>query len=283
MVAMGLSLCYFTAPAKTKLKQMEAVSKPPIYAHLTASLEGLFSIHAYHAQARFDKINLDLLDCNHQSLYTLQAMKMWIAFYLDMLFSFVVFFNALFLVIFSDRFNPAQAASNAGLALSNALQMLVFLQWTVCMLGDVQGQMDSVGQLIFYGHKIPSEAPAEIPNAKPPVGWPSQGAVEFQNVVLHYHKIGVNVLKKLLFAIRPSEKIGIIGCTRLGKSTLLISLLQIVEAAEGWVLVDGVDISNIGLQDLRTKVPIIPQELVLFVGTICTNLNPFNCCPNEEI
>ncbi|KAJ9087821.1 hypothetical protein DSO57_1029226 [Entomophthora muscae] len=283
LVAMGLSLCYFTAPAETKLKQMEAVSKPPIYAHLTASLEGLFSIRAYHAQARFDKINLDLLDRNHQSLYALQTMKTWIAFYLDMLSSFVVFFTALFLVIFSDRSNPAQATSNAGLALSNALQMLVFLQWTVRMLGDVQGQMGSVGQLVFYGHEIPSEAPAEIPNAKPPVGWPSQGEVEFQNVVLRYHKFGVNVLKNVSFAIRPSEKIGIVGRTGSGKSTLLISLLRIVEAAEGRVLVDGVDISKIGLRDLRTKVAIIPQEPVLFVGTIRTNLDPFNRCPDEEI
>ncbi|KAI0229208.1 hypothetical protein L0F63_004555 [Massospora cicadina] len=283
LVALGLGMVYLTSPAENKLKQLEAITKPPIYAHLTASLEGLFSIRAYHAENRFDRINLDLLDCNHRNLYALQTMKTWVAFYLDILSSFVVFFTALFLVMFSDRTNPSRASSNAGLALSNALQMLVFLQWTIRMLGDVQAQMGSVGQLVFYGREIPAEAPVEIPDTKPANSWPAEGQIEFRNVVLRYHKFGVNVLKNVSFIIRPSEKVGIVGRTGSGKSTLLVSLLRIVEAAEGQILIDGVDIAKLGLKDLRTKVAIIPQEPVLFVGSIRTNLDPFNQTTDEEI
>ncbi|KAI9292032.1 P-loop containing nucleoside triphosphate hydrolase protein [Neoconidiobolus thromboides FSU 785] len=210
-------------------------------------------------------------------------MKTWVAFYLDVLSSFIVFFTALFLVMFSDTNNPAQAASNAGLALSNALQMLVFLQWTIRMVGDVQSQMGSVGQLVYYGRDIPAEAPHEIAETKPRATWPENGVIEFKNVVLRYHKFGVNVLKNVTFTIREREKIGIVGRTGSGKSTLLISLLRIVEAAEGQILIDGVDISKIGLRDLRTKVAIIPQEPVLFVGSIRSNLDPFNTSTDLEI
>ncbi|KXN67697.1 P-loop containing nucleoside triphosphate hydrolase protein [Conidiobolus coronatus NRRL 28638] len=277
---------WYSSPAETKLKQLDAITRPPIYAHLTATLEGLFSIRAYHCQKRFDTLNLDLLDINHQNLYALQTAKTWVAFYLDVVSSFIVYGTALFIVITrpTDSIQSANAFSaNAGLALSNALQMLVFLQWTIRMVGDVQAQMSSVGQLVYYGNEIPEEAPEEIPETKPPSSWPPHGVIEFKNIVLRYHKLGVNVLKNVTFTINPKEKIGIVGRTGSGKSTLLISLLRIVEAAEGQILIDGVDISKLGLRDLRTKVAIIPQEPVLFVGTIRSNLDPFNQCTDEQI
>jgi len=199
--------------------------------------------------------------------------KTWTAFYLDVISSLMVYSTAIFLVI--HRYTINQVPSVAGLALSNALQMLVFLQWTVRQMGEVQAQISTVGQLDYYGHRIDPEAPAENPDTRPESSWPKKGRIEFDHLVLKYRKDSPPVLKDVSFTIQPKEKVGIVGRTGSGKSTLLVGLLRIVEATEGAIRIDGVDISKLGLKDLRTKVGIIPQEPVLFVGTIRSNLDPF--------
>ncbi|KAG0272417.1 Multidrug resistance-associated protein 1 [Linnemannia exigua] len=273
LLLIALLVIWYGSPADSKLKQLEALSKPPVFQHITTTLEGLFSIRAYGVQKRFDGMNMDVLDKNHQSLYAMLTTKTWTAFYLDIISSFMVYSTALFLVI--HRHTIHQVPSVAGLALSNALQMLVFLQWTVRQMGEVQAQISTVGQLDYYGRKIEPEAPAENPATKPDASWPQEGRIDFDHLVLSYRKNTPPVLKDVSFTINPKEKIGIVGRTGSGKSTLLVGLLRIVEASGGAILIDGVDISKIGLKDLRTKVGIIPQEPVLFVGTIRTNLDPF--------
>jgi ABC-type multidrug transport system fused ATPase/permease subunit len=205
--------------------------------------------------------------------------KSYQALYLDILSSFIIYFSSLLLV-----FQRRQEAidSVAGLALSNALQMLVFVQWTVRQWGEVETQMSSVGQLVYYG-KVQPEAPFEIPEKKPPASWPTRGEIKFRDIELKYQKFGVSVLKNINLTIYPQEKIGIVGRTGSGKSTLLISLLRIVEPCNGLITIDDLDVSQIGLHDLRNKIAIIPQEPVMFVGTIRSNLDPFNKCTDEEI
>ncbi|KAG0082431.1 Multidrug resistance-associated protein 1 [Podila epicladia] len=272
LLLIAVLVVWYGSPADSRLKQMEALSKPPVFQHITTTLEGLFSIRAYNVQSRFDGMNMAVLDKNHESLYAMHTTKTWTAFYLDVISSLMVYSTALFLVIYRDSI--PDVASVAGLALSNALQMLVFLQWTVRQMGDVQAQISTVGQLDFYG-KIAPEAPAENPDTKPDISWPQEGKIEFDHLFLRYRKDSPPVLKDVSFTINAKEKVGIVGRTGSGKSTLLVGLLRIVEAAEGVIRIDGVDISTLGLKDLRTKVGIIPQEPVLFVGTIRSNLDPF--------
>ncbi|KAG0329096.1 hypothetical protein BGZ99_003480 [Dissophora globulifera] len=204
----------------------------------------------------------------------LLEVQIWGAFYLDVLASLMVYSTALFLVIY--RKIIFEAASVAGLALANALLMLVFLQWTVRQIGEVHAQSSTVGQLDFYGRKIEPEAPAENPATCPDESWPDRGHIIFDQLVLRYRDDSPDVLKKVSFTIQPKEKVGIVGRTGSGKSSLLVALLRIVEASEGAIIIDGIDISTLGLQDLRSKVGVIPQESVLFVGTIRSNLDPFN-------
>lgn len=305
LLLIAIFVVWYGSPADSKLKQLEALSKPPVFQHITTTLEGLFSIRAYNVQSRFDDMNMSVLDKNHESLYAMLTStfldlmqanlvslmnlfvliyvcvfflylniiaKTWTAFYLDVISSLMVFSTALFLVIHRHTIN--EVSSVAGLALSNALQMLVFLQWTVRQMGEVQAQISSVGQLDFYG-KIAPEAPAENPSTKPDKSWPQEGRIDFNHLVLRYRKDSPPVLKDVSFTINAKEKVGIVGRTGSGKSTLLVGLLRIVEAAEGAISIDGIDISTLGLKDLRTKVGIIPQEPVLFVGTIRSNLDPF--------
>ncbi|KAH6576899.1 hypothetical protein BASA50_008740 [Batrachochytrium salamandrivorans] len=279
VVFIAYLLIRYSNPADLKTKSLEAITKPPIYAHLTATLEGLFSVRAYHAQSRFDSMNLERIDNNHEALFAMQCVKSFQALYLDILSSIFIYFAALLLVL---RRSDPSISSVGGLALSNALQMLVFVQWTVRMWGEVETQMSSVGQLVYYGSTKP-EAPFEIPDKKPPSDWPTKGLINFNNIVLKYQKFGVAVLKNVSCTIYPTEKIGIVGRTGSGKSTLLVSLLRIVESSEGKITIDGVDVSQIGLHDLRNKVAIIPQEPVMFVGTLRSNLDPFSRSTDEEI
>ncbi|KAJ3411115.1 Multidrug resistance-associated protein 1 [Chytridiales sp. JEL 0842] len=278
-VIFGYLVIRISYAADIKTKSREAITKPPIYAHLTATLEGLFSVRAYHAQDRFDSINLSRVDRNLESLFAMQGVKSFQALYLDFLSSLFIYFAAMLLILQSEQ-DGIDAI--AGLALSNALQMLVFVQWTVRMWGEVETQMSSVGQLVYYAQTEP-EAPFEIPDRKPPSTWPSEGRIKFEDVVLKYQKNGVAVLKNVSCTIHPTEKIGIVGRTGSGKSTLLVSLLRIVESCEGKITIDGLDVSTIGLHDLRNKVAIIPQEPVMFVGTLRSNLDPFFRCTDEEI
>jgi ABC-type multidrug transport system fused ATPase/permease subunit len=174
-------------------------------------------------------------------------------------------------------------ASTSGLVISNVLQLLVFLQWTVRMFGEVKEKMTSIRQVIYYGNAIKEEAPPVIESNRPDMDWPSKGCIRFGDVILKYQDNGVPVLKGVTINIKSKEKIGIVGRTGSGKSTLLISLLRIVELSGGKIIIDGIDVSKIGLKDLRSKIAIIPQEPVLFVGTIRENIDLFNKCTDAEI
>jgi ABC-type multidrug transport system fused ATPase/permease subunit len=274
-------LIHFSSYTDDRLKSMEAMTKGPIFAHMAATLDGLFSIRVYGAEERFDAFNLSKIDDNHKALFAMMQIRSWLALYLDLVSSIFVLVTAMFVIYFS-RDNTLDA-SQAGLAITNALQLLIFGQWSIRMAAEVKSTKESVCQLELYGMNIPAEAPDVIPENQPPVDWPSQGEIEFKKVVLRYQNYGVAVLKKVDFLVQARQKIGVVGKMGSGKTTLLISLLRVVEAAEGQILIDGIDIREIGLQDLRSKIAIIPQEPVLFVGTIRSNLDPFHRRTDQEI
>ena len=129
--------------------------------------------------------------------------------------------------------------------------------------------------LQYYGGGFEHEAPAIVESDRPDAEWPSNGLISFRDVVLRYTRYGVAVLKRVNFVVPPREKIGIVGRTGSGKSTLLIALLRIVENCGGKIFIDGVDLALIGLHDLRKSIAVIPQEPVLFKGTVRSNLDPF--------
>ena len=178
---------------------------------------------------------------------------------------------------------PEFVKSSTGVAVTNAVQLLIFLPLTINAFRDVHGAMRSVREFLKYAEEVPSEAAVIVKDNRPIQNWPSDGEIEFKNCVLRYHSYGVAVLKNISFLVRPREKVGIVGRTGSGKSTLLTSLMRIVELSEGSIFIDGVNISTIGLQDLRKKLAVLPQEPVLFYGTVRSNLDPFNLRTDEEI
>ncbi|KAG0214474.1 hypothetical protein BGX28_001928 [Mortierella sp. GBA30] len=281
LLAVVWVLVHFSSYTDERLKAMEAMTKGPIFAHMAATLDGLFSIRVYGAERRFDAFNLNKIDDNHKALFAMMQVRSWLALHVDLVSCIFILFTGLFAVYFSR--NGIFDGDEIGLVITNALQLLIFGQWSVRMAAEVMSTKESVCQLELYGMNIPAEAPDHIPENKPPADWPSKGEIEFKKVVLRYQNYGVAVLKNVSFLVRPGEKIGVVGKMGSGKTTLLISLLRVVEAAEGQILIDDVDVREIGLQDLRSKIAIIPQEPVLFVGTIRSNLDPFHRRTDQEI
>ncbi|CAG8581270.1 11825_t:CDS:2 [Racocetra fulgida] len=132
--------------------------------------------------------------------------------------------------------------------------------------------MNSVERLVHYSDNLEIEADDIIPDNRPPPGWPAHGEIHIKNLKIRYRPNSPLVLNGISVNIIAAEKIGIVGC---GKSTLAMSFFRLIEATSGSIVIDDVDISNIGLKDLRSNITIIPQDPVLFNGTI-SNLDPFN-------
>ncbi|KAI8810177.1 P-loop containing nucleoside triphosphate hydrolase protein, partial [Cladochytrium replicatum] len=263
--------------ATEKLKQLEALNKSPLFAHLSATLEGLFSIRLYHAEARFDAFNRTLIDADQKALYSLMLVKSMTALYIDLICALFIYMTALLVVV--SRVKP----SHAGLALANSLQLLLFAQWFVRSATDTHAAMQSVSASTYFAEHIPHEAPEIVKSNRPPPDWPCMGEIDFKNVVLRYNRYGVAVLKSVSFRIHHKERIGVVGRSGSGKTTLLVALLRIVELAQGEITVDGIDIRQIGLADLRSRIAVIPQEPVLLSGTIRSNLDPFGVRTDEEV
>ncbi|CAG8489567.1 4162_t:CDS:10 [Cetraspora pellucida] len=281
LVLLTWLIIHYSKDVEERFKMLDANSKAPIFAHLSASLEGLASIRGYKVEKRFDNLNIEKVDSNNKALFTLMQVRSWQSLYIDIMASLFIYTTTLFVILLhhSNGISP----SVAGLAVVGASQLLIFGQSMIRSGRDVAAIMDSVQQLLYFRQNIPAEAPSIIDGNRPPPNWGERGEIKFENVVLRYNSYGVAVLKDISFHIKPREKIGIIGKTGSGKSTLLVSLLRIVELANGKIWIDDVDISTIGLRDLRSKIAIIPQEPVIFAGTIKSNLDPFNKCTEDEI
>ncbi|RKP01598.1 hypothetical protein CXG81DRAFT_6843, partial [Caulochytrium protostelioides] len=262
--------------ADTKLKSLEAANKIPMLSHLSVTLEGLLSIRLYGAQDRFDAYSRQLVDGDHKALYSLMLVRIAYAMALDSVACFLVLMAAVFAVTFHI------SASDMGLALTNALQLLLFIQWTLRMAGDLHVSMASIASVVWFGNHIPKEIDI-IKTSRPDAAWPHAGAIEFRQVSLRYGRLGPAILKGVSFKIAPAEKIGVVGKKGSGKSTLLVALERIVDVDEGDILIDDVDIATLGVRDVRTKLGIVPDDPVLLSGTLRSNLDPYQVKSDEAI
>lgn len=190
----------------------------------------------------------------------------------------IILFAALFAVLGRETMNPGLV----GLSVSYALQITQTLNWLVRMTSDVETNIVAVERIKEYG-ETKQEAAWELPNSNLPRDWPEQGRVEFQDFQVRYREGLDLVLKGISFAVDGGEKVGIVGRTGAGKSSLTLALFRIIESAGGKIVIDGQDISKLGLHALRSRLTIIPQDPVLFSGTMRINLDPFNVHSDEDI
>ncbi|GJJ74129.1 ATP-binding cassette, subfamily C (CFTR/MRP), member 1 [Entomortierella parvispora] len=286
------------------LKRLYSVSKSPLYQHFSETLSGVATIRVTRGlRERFIEQNEVKADTivNRVSNYVL--LNRWLQIRLEFMGASVVFATSALAVLTADKLDP----SMVGLALSYALSIINFLNYLVRTVSEVSNLLVSVERIEEYSHK-PTEAPA-ITGVRPPANWPQHGKVVFKDYSARY-RLGLDlVIKDVSFTVQPTESIGIVGRTGAGKSSLTLALFRIIEAADsywairsdpsntsesflgdiqenvnpllanhdgGSIEIDGIDISTIGLQDLRRHLAIIPQDPTLFAGSVRANLDPFD-------
>ncbi|XP_008197317.2 multidrug resistance-associated protein 1 isoform X4 [Tribolium castaneum] len=269
----------FYVATSRQLKRLESVSRSPIYSHFGETITGVQAIRAFREQDRFIKESEHRVDVNQVCYYPSIISNRWLAVRLEMIGNLIIFFAALFSVLGRDE---SQNAGLVGLSVTYSLQITQTLNWLVRMTSDVETNIVAVERIKEYG-EAPQEAPWEIPNKAPSPQWPENGTVQFNKYAVRYRPGLDLVLKGVNFSINGGEKVGIVGRTGAGKSSLTLALFRIIEAAEGEILIDGVNIADLGLHTLRSRLTIIPQDAVLFSGTLRMNLDPFDKHSDEEV
>lgn len=260
------------------LKRLESVERSPLFQQFGETLSGVTTIRAYGDERRFIRDNLARINKQLRPFIYLWAANRWLAFRTDLLGDFVAFFAGVFVIISLGQVDPG----SAGISLSYAIGFADNILWLVRLYAMNEQNMNSVERIKEY-LDVEQEAEAIVEKNRPDKNWPAQGSVEFINYSTRYRKELDPVLRNLTFKIEAREKIGIVGRTGAGKSSLTLAIFRALEADEGKILIDGVDIGQVGLRDLREGITIVPQEPTLFMGTIRTNLDPFDSYTDTEI
>ncbi|KAJ2523404.1 hypothetical protein GGI11_001476 [Coemansia sp. RSA 2049] len=261
-----------------ELKRFESVTKSPIYTQFGETLNGVSTIRAYGQETRFQKANYRRVDDNIRSFIYMWGANRWLSIRVDLVGACVSFMAGLLALAATGRMD----AGLAGLSLAYALNFTEHVLWVVRFYSVNEMNLNSVERVVEYLDVDP-EAPVSIPDRMPPADWPTDGRISVEDLVLRYAENLPPVIRGVSFTVSPREKVGIVGRTGAGKSTLTLAMFRFMEASAGRIVIDGIDISKIGVGDLRSRLTIIPQDPVLFTGTIRSNLDPFGEHGDDEL
>lgn len=262
------------------LKRSENISRSPLFDHITTTIEGLACIHSYDQTTRFMETLKHCLDANSGAVFMFQSAMRWLAVWLDLLVVMITSIVATFIVILTGTLSPA----DAGMALAFAVQMSGIFQFAVRTQTELEAKMTSVERVAYYSENIHPEGEWETTKGVDvPKEWPQNGQINFHGVKLRYRPKFPLALNDVTFEIKAREKVGVIGRTGSGKSSLGNILCRLYPVTWGRIFIDGVDIATVGLHRLRKAMSVIPQDPVLFTGTIRSNLDPHSVFSDSEL
>ncbi|KAJ2961221.1 hypothetical protein NQZ79_g3555 [Umbelopsis isabellina] len=263
--------------AGIQIRRLESINRSLVFTHFTETIAGVTTLRAFGLTSSFLAQMADLADRNLRPTYCMWTMNRWMTFMLTLISVITSTSIAIFCVMNNERYS----ASVAGLCLSYSLTFTDQALDVIRRSTSMQISFNAVERIEEYT-EIDQEAPA-ITTPRPPSSWPHEGNIEVRNLHARYSDDLDPVLRGISFNVKSRERVGIVGRTGSGKSTIALSIFRFIEALEGTILIDGLDIAKIGTSDLRRSMSIIPQDPVLFSGTLRTNLDPFDTYSDEEI
>lgn len=262
-----------------EIKRLEAVQRSHVFNNFNEVLSGMDTIRAYRGEARFLTKSDFLINKMNEAGYVVVAIQRWVSIALDM----IAMAFALIITLLCVTRQFSISAASVGVLLTYVLQLPGLLNTLMRAMTQGENDMNSAERLISYATDLPLEAAYRRPETSPPESWPSEGAIDFDHVSLAYRPGLPLVLHDVSLHVRGGEKIGICGRTGAGKSTIMSALYRMIELHDGSITIDGIDIAQLGLYELRSKLAIIPQDPVLFKGDVRKNLDPFHERSDNEL
>lgn len=261
-----------------QVRRLDSVSRSPVYANFTETIQGASSIRAYNAQTFFINRSFERVDENLKCYYNKNLLGRWLDNALTFVASFIILGTTFICVLERENIGPGVL----GLALTYCAEISAGFSWLVKIGAMMESQIVGLERILEYS-VLPSESTWEIEETKPSSEWPQNGNIQIHNYSTIYREGLDPVLKNINLSIDPGIKLGVVGRTGAGKSSFILSLFRILEPISGEIIIDDIDITKIGVHDLRSKLTVIPQDPVLFAGSLRMNLDPFLEHTNEEI
>ncbi|CAF1443909.1 unnamed protein product [Adineta steineri] len=263
-----------------EIKRLDSVSRSPIYALFSSSLSGLMTIRTFKVTDDVLTSFMTKIDANTRAVFIFHSLSRWFGLRLDLLTCCVTFLTAILSVVLRQSLD----AASVGLGLTYAINLSDIFQWAVRQSAETENYMTSAERIDEYS-RIPMESDFYNGELQPPSDWPMEGKIEFHEYKLSYRSELEPVLKGINLKIEPYNKIGIIGRTGAGKSSIFQALFRLTDKSttNGKILIDGIDINRISLNVLRSNLNIIPQSPVLFSNTLRYNLDPFQYFTDEQL
>lgn len=256
------------------VKRLESVTKSPVFEQFGSALTGVQTIRSFDKSATYIERMYKRLDDWTVASYHLWLFIRWMGWRMAVVGSFFASFVAILILI-----APNIDASLAGFGMAFALEFSGHVMWTIRHYANVELEMNAAERIVEYT-ELPTES---LEGSSPPAAWPTEGRVEVNDLVVSYAEDLPPILKGLNFTIERNERVGVVGRTGAGKSSLTLAFFRFLEARSGSIHIDGIDISKIKLHDLRSRLAIIPQDPVLFSGTVRSNLDPFDDHTDAEL
>ena len=267
---------YYIGTAR-RLKKVEGAARSPIFSHLSTSIYGLTTIRAFKAEQNFQKEFDQIQDVHTAAWFMILCASRWIGVILDLICTGYIIITTVLLTLSLET----KTSSEVALSISQAILISVEFQWGIRQWTELESQMTCVDRVHEYS-KLPQEINDENQSRKPPENWPSKGRIVYKNVYLQYKDDDPPVLNDINFETESGEKIGIVGRTGAGKSSIIATLFRMTQP-NGLIMIDDIDTGTISLTELRKKISIIPQEPILFTGPVRRNIDPLNEHSDERL